>query len=143
PRGLENWIEHAQLAIPALKEICPNVRGDDGHAYLELVYKNGLRVRQEGLSTGTLRILAFTILPYLTDLPPVLSIEEPENGIHPKAIQVIVEGLQDIENSQLFVTTHSPIVVASVELNDIYSTLQKAPGEIQIYKGMQNPRVAD
>lgn len=43
----------------------PKEREEDHHAYFVVVYQGGYEVTSSGLSDGTLRILALTILPYL------------------------------------------------------------------------------
>ena len=76
-------------------------------AYLVVVYQGGYEVTSSGLSDGTLRILALTILPYLAKPPAVLVTEEPENGVHPRAIEAILQALTSLYDSQVWISTHS------------------------------------
>ncbi len=78
------------------------------------------------LSDGTLRFLALSILEASPQGPPLLCLEEPENGIHPDRIPAMIQLLRDIavdvtaavgdDNPmrQVIVNTHSPLVVQSV-----------------------------
>ena len=45
--------------------------------------------------------------------PALVGIEEPENGVHPRRVQLIAEFLrtrENLTNTQYIVTTHSPIL---------------------------------
>ena len=78
------------------------------------------------LSDGTLRFLALAVLAEDPEAQGVLCLEEPENGIHPERIPVMLRLLQDIAADvgepigpdnplrQIVVNTHSPAVVQQV-----------------------------
>ncbi len=101
------------------------------------------------LSDGTLRLMALTLLNYAAtedDLDTYL-IEEPENGLHPLAIQVVYETLsQPPVNSQILCATHSPIFLAQTDLEHAlvfrrapegYAVVRRAPEipELQAWAG--------
>ena len=48
-----------------------------------------------------------------------MTYEEPENGVHPKGIEILLQALQTIHGSQLFVSSHSPLVLASCQPNEV------------------------
>ncbi|WP_129673426.1 AAA family ATPase [Candidatus Chloroploca sp. Khr17] len=68
------------------------------------------------MSDGTIRLLGlFAVLLQATP-PPVIVIEEPENALHLYAIQRFLQRVRDTATrrrnpSQIFLTTHSPIVL--------------------------------
>ena len=73
------------------------------------------------LSDGTLRFAALTAALFQPDAPSALLIEEIENGIHPTRLRLLVELLRSRAakgESQLFVTTHSPTVLAWLKPED-------------------------
>ncbi len=73
------------------------------------------------LSDGTLRFAALTAALFQPDAPSALLIEEIENGIHPTRLRLLVELLRSRAakgGSQLFVTTHSPTVLAWLKPED-------------------------
>lgn len=106
-----NWAEHLQYALPSLESIGWSRRLADNAEYLLLRYESGLEAPSWVLSDGTLRMLALTILAYLPPRPAIYMIEEPENGVHPKALEIILRSLSSIPGAQMIVATHSPFVV--------------------------------
>ncbi|MBN2378513.1 AAA family ATPase [candidate division WOR-3 bacterium] len=75
------------------------------------------------LSEGTLRVLGLLALRGAKDVPGLIGFEEPENGIHPRRIQLISEFLKDLADfgdTQLIVTTHSPILPKFIPSRKLY-----------------------
>jgi predicted ATPase len=71
------------------------------------------------LSDGTLRLMALTLVSYAAteEDQSTYLIEEPENGLHPLAIQIMHEALsKPPANCQVLCTTHSPIFLAQTDL---------------------------
>jgi len=65
------------------------------------------------LSEGTLRVLGLLALSGVKEPPALIGFEEPENGVHPRRIRdiaKILESRAESGNTQLIVTTHSPIL---------------------------------
>ena len=119
PAHFKEWNDHIESALPNFERVEARQREDDQFAYLRVHYRNGLVVPGHGLSDGTLAVLAYTILPFLPNVPRFLAIEEPENDIHPKAIEAVLETLQVIDGAQVWVSTHSPIVASVTELKHL------------------------
>ena len=120
-------------------------REEDHYAYFSVEYNGGYRVTSSGLSDGTLRILALTLLPFLGEevMPRLLVTEEPENGIHPRAIETVVQSLSMLYDSQVWVSTHSPIVLAHTELRDVLATRLDKDGSVTVVAGDKHPRLRD
>lgn len=69
-------------------------------------------VHQIGTSSGTLRVLALMTALHEDSAGGLVGIEEPENNIHPTALEGFAEHLLDASGRmQLLVTTHSPILL--------------------------------
>ena len=65
------------------------------------------------VSEGTLRALGLLALSGVREPPALIGFEEPENGVHPRRIRDIAKILTsraESGNTQLIVTTHSPIL---------------------------------
>lgn len=110
PKLFHQWLEHVRSVIKGLKDIEVRRREEDNALYLVLHY-DGVAVKQWGVSEGTLRFLALTLLGYLPDEGGVWLIEEPENGIHPQALEAVVEALSTAQNIQVLMATHSPTIL--------------------------------
>lgn len=102
----------------ALRTILPNVEGIDvevdelGEVELKL-RENGIPVPARLLSEGTLRVLGLLALAGAKEQPSLIGFEEPENGIHPRRIQLVAELLKtraSLGDTQYIVTTHSPLL---------------------------------
>jgi predicted ATPase len=145
PDRFAAWVDHVRTALPQVREIEPREREEDHYAYFSVGYNGGYTVTSSGLSDGTLRILALSILPFLSDeaMPRLLVTEEPENGIHPRAIETVVQSLSIMYDSQVWVSTHSPIVLAHTELPCILATRLNADGSVSVVAGDKHPRLRD
>ena len=114
----------------SLRALIPDVDGiemdisDLGEVELRLK-ENGIAIPARVLSEGTLRLLGLLALTG-TDTPPSLvGFEEPENGVHPRRIQLIAELLKtrsSIGQSQYVVTTHSPILPDLLPDDSLFAT---------------------
>jgi predicted ATPase len=105
------WAEHLRYALPELIAIGWNKRQADNAEFILLRYENGLELPGWLLSDGTLRMLALTLPAFLRAEPAVYMVEEPENGVHPKALEIILRSLSSIPDGQMLIATHSPFVV--------------------------------
>jgi predicted ATPase len=93
---------------------------------LEAQGRDGVFHPGRSLSDGTLRFLVLATLAIDPDTRGMISLEEPENGIHPERIPAMIRLLEDIavdpelpvgeDNPlrQVIVNTHSPVVVRNV-----------------------------
>lgn len=137
------WQDHVKTAVPQIAQIEVKEREEDHHVYFSITYQGGYTVTSSGLSEGTLRILALTILPYLNTLPGIVFLEEPENGIHPRAIEAVLQSLSSAYDAQLFISTHSPVVLANSELDQILCSRLEANGAATIIPGTAHPQLRD
>lgn len=142
PASHQEWIDHIGSALPYLKTVRGRTQEADNHAYLEVAYETGYLVRSIGLSDGSLALLALSILPFLDNVPSFVGVEEPENGIHPKAIEVILESLQAMENAQAVVTTHSPIVVAVTKPENLLCLSLTQNEGVKVVRGSEHKALA-
>ena len=137
------WQDHVKTALPQIEKIEVKEREEDLHAYFSITYQGGYTVTSSGLSEGTLKILALTILPYLSNLPGIVFLEEPENGIHPRAIEAVLQSLSSAYDSQLFCSSHSPVVLANSELDQILCARLESSGAATIIAGNRHPQLKD
>jgi predicted ATPase len=137
--NFRDWLDHLKTALPDLDSIKTFLREEDKHRYLILKYRNGLEVPSWVVSDGTLRMLALTVLAYLPDIEGTFLIEEPENGIHPKAIETVFQSLSSVYNAQIFIATHSPVILSIADIHDILCFAKNDEGAIDIIAGNEHP----
>ena len=143
PDRLEEWVRHLRTALPDIQAIRTVEREDDRHRYLKLVYPGGLEVPSWMASDGTLRLLALTLPAYLPNLRSVYLIEEPENGIHPRAVETMYQSLCSVYDSQILMATHSPVILSAAKPEDVLCFGKTEQGATDIVSGDQHPELAD
>jgi predicted ATPase len=104
-----------------------------------------LRIRQQGteyssrvVSEGTLRILALCAIAANPWPARLIAFEEPENGVHPRRIDVIADLLVSVARAhdrQVVVTTHSPVFVSAMLQHQ-----RQDPGLISLVRCIQDGR---
>jgi predicted ATPase len=143
PDQLHDWINHVRTALPDIEGISTVERPEDRHLYLVVKYANGLQVPAWLVSDGTLRMLALTILAYLPPAPvdSIYLIEEPENGIHPNAVETVFQSLSSVYSAQVFLATHSPAVLGLAEPQQLLCFAKNAAGMTDIVRGDQHPKL--
>jgi predicted ATPase len=123
----------------ALHTVMPNIDGievevsDLGEAELRLK-EAGVAMPARVLSEGTLRLLGLLALAGAKEPPALVGFEEPENGIHPRRIQLIAELLKTrarLGQTQYIVTTHSPILPDLLPAESLF-VVRRANAETQI-----------
>lgn len=139
PQRFRAWIAHLQTALPDIENIRTVEREDDRHRYLMVCYSGGLEVPSWMVSDGTLRLLALTLPAYLTDFGGVYLIEEPENGIHPRAVQTMIQSLSSVYNAQILLATHSPVILSFVDAEDVLCFAKTPEGATDIVSGVDHP----
>jgi len=143
PARLGEWISHLRMALPDLQAIRTAQRDDDRHRYLVLIYTGGLEVPSWMASDGTLRLLALTLPAYLDGLRGIYLIEEPENGIHPRAIETMFESMTSVYDAQILMATHSPVILSVANAESVLCFAKNEEGATDIVVGSDHPRLGD
>ena len=143
PEQFEDWLGHIRTARPDIQNLQVIDRDDDRHAYLMIQYQNGVCVPSWSISDGTLRLLALTLIAYLPDPGHVYLLEEPENGVHPLAIEAIYQSLSSVYGSQVLATTHSPVLLRCMEPKEIICFTKDSGGAAIVVSGSHHPMLAN
>jgi hypothetical protein len=141
PERLADWIGHIQTSLRDLRAIRTLEKPEDRSRYIEVEYANGLKAPSWLLSDGTLRMLALTILAYAPTSPGTILIEEPENGIHPQAVETVIQSLQSVYDSQVFLATHSPLVLSLIKSGQLLCFGKAASGAVDVVRGTEHPQL--
>lgn len=141
--SFDRWLAHVQTALPEVLDISVIKRDDDLHAYLMVDYFGGLRAPSWVLSDGTLRLLALTALPYLPPTSDVYLIEEPENGIHPTAVETVYQSLSSVYGGQVLAASHSPVLLSVAKPDQLLCFAKTADGATDIVRGDRHPALQE
>jgi len=128
----EAWEELETLlrsAIPGFESLKVRPRGGRGMAigvWRERGVKEELTLGD--LSEGTLRLLCWLALALSPNLPPVICIDEPELGLHPRVLPTLAGAFKLASGrSQILIATHSPHFLSQFALDDI-AVMRKEEG---------------
>lgn len=138
-----NWVAHIQTIFPDVKDIEVVSRQEDNHLYMRIHYRSGDPVPSWLLSDGTLRMLVLTLLPYLPVKENIYLIEEPENGVHPRATEAIYDALSSVYDNQVLLATHSPLLLGRSEPRDLLCFRRNDDGAVVVVRGNDHPRLQD
>jgi predicted ATPase len=134
-----DWISHLQTALPDIVGIRTVERGDDRYRYLLIKYKGGIELPSWVVSDGTLRLLALTLPAYLDLKGGIYLIEEPENGIHPRAIETVYQSLSSVYDAQILMATHSPVLLGIADAKNVLCFAKTQEGVTDIVAGNLHP----
>jgi predicted ATPase len=123
----------------ALHQIIPSITGVEVEVNslgeVELRLREGERlIPARVVSEGTLRVLGLLAIGSSSEPPGLTGFEEPENGVHPRRIQLIAERLKSHARSghkQIIITTHSTLL-ADLMPNDALFVCSKEDGRTAI-----------
>lgn len=146
PDRYRHWIDHVRTAVPDIADVHCHHREDEGTSYLEVKYDSCLTAPAWIVSDGTLRLLGLTFLSYAAEHGAAYLIEEPENGVHPQGIETIYQSLSSVYDSQVLLSTHSPMIVGLIERDELDKVLcfsRTAEEGVRIVRGDKHPWLVD
>ena len=125
PAQFDNLIRSLGVTIPGAEQLETAVTRE-GLVRL-LLYDNGTPYSCSVISDGTLRVLGLLAILAPQSQATTIGFEEPENGVHPRRLQVLARllnnaGLNDFDK-QIIITTHS------AKLPDYLNRLRYAEAE--------------
>jgi predicted ATPase len=115
-------VETLRYVLPYARDLQPTLTSElERTVYLQLTEGN-FKIPGWLLSTGTLRIVALLAPLRHPSPPPLIVIEEIENGLDPRTIHLLVEEIRNAIESgrtQVICTTHSPYLLDLLDLSHI------------------------
>jgi len=111
--------------IPGIKSI-DTEKTNDGRLLLRFNDKGFVDpFYSQQMSDGTLKVFAYLLLLEDPNPPPFLCIEEPENGLYHKLLESLATEFRQHATgrkggSQVFITTHQPYLVDSLEPKEVW-----------------------
>jgi predicted ATPase len=131
PKHFANVLKKIAGKIPGVETIDTKISLDD--RLLLRFYSEGFETPfyAQKISDGTLKMFAYLLLVENPNPSPFLCIEEPENGLYHKLLEILAREFQDHTSSknkpQVFVTTHSPHFVDALHPSEVW-ILEKGEG---------------
>lgn len=120
--AFDGIVETMSYVLPYARDLQPSVTSElERKAYLQLTEAD-FKVPGWMLSTGTLRMLALLALLRHPNPPPLIVVEEIENGLDPRSIHLIVEEIRNAVLggvTQVVLTTHSPYLLDLLTLEHL------------------------
>ncbi len=115
-------LEALRYVLPFAADLQPVLTSELERAFYLKLREEKFEVPGWLFSTGTLRILALLACLRHPQPPPLLVVEEVENGLDPRTIHLIVEEIRaavDAGGTQVILTTHSPYLLDLLDLSHI------------------------
>jgi predicted ATPase len=137
------WIEQMKTALSDIEDIVTVELPDTKHRFMQIVYRGGLKVPSWTASDGTLRMLALTLPAYLPDFAGIFLIEEPENGIHPMAMETVYQALRSVYSAQILLATHSPVILGCATPEDLLCFKKNDEGATDMVTGVNHPALRE
>jgi predicted ATPase len=124
-KRFDDIIANIATKIPGIRSIKAQA-SDDRRVLLKFndgAFEDPFYAQQ--MSDGTLKIFAYLLMLADPDPPPFICIEEPENGLYHKLLEVLATEFRDCANSgsnapQIFVTTHQPYFVDALKPEEVW-----------------------
>ena len=98
------------------------------------------------MSDGTLKVFAYLLMLHDPSPPPFICIEEPENGLYHKLLEVLAAEFRsratgEQNTPQIFVTTHQPYLIDALTPEETWILEKGADGFAAISRASDDPTV--
>jgi predicted ATPase len=136
--------EALQFVLPYAKDLQPALASELQREFYLTMKEENFEVPGWLLSTGTLRVLALLACLRHPKPPPLLVVEEIENGLDPRTLQLVVaeiRGAIEAGTTQVIVTTHSPYLLDQLHLSHIV-VVEREDGEPKFHRPADDKELA-
>ena len=98
------------------------------------------------MSDGTLKIFAYLLMLHDPSPPPFICIEEPENGLYHKLLEVLAAEFRsratgEQNTPQIFVTTHQPYLIDALTPEETWILEKGEDGFVTISRASDDPMI--
>jgi len=129
PKSFQKILDSIAKKIPGISKI-DTEKTNDGRLLLRFNDKGfSDPFYTQQMSDGTLKVFAYLLLMEDPNPPPFLCVEEPENGLYHKLLESLANEFREhatgkTGGTQVFITTHQPYFVDSLDPDEVW-ILQK------------------
>jgi len=144
--AFEGIVRTMAYVLPYARDLQPMLTSElERKAYLQLAESN-FKVPGWMLSTGTLRVLALLAVLRHPEPPPLIVVEEIENGLDPRSIHLLVEEMRTAVLAgltQVVLTTHSPYLLDLLKLDQLVLVARDGNGEPRFHRPSDDAKLAE
>lgn len=145
PQRFQTILKKIAEKIPGIDQI-DTERTNDGRLLLRFNDKGFQEpFYAQQISDGTLKVFAYLLLLEDPTPPPFLCIEEPENGLYHKLLEILANEFREHANarggSQVFITTHQPYFVDALDPQEVWILEKGEDGFSTIRRANDDPIV--
>jgi len=144
PKQLKKILDDISNKIPGIDKISTE-RTLDNRVVLKFNDKSFADpFLAQQMSDGTLKVFAYLLLISDPNPPPFLCIEEPENGLYHKLLEVLAyqfrsHVVEAKNKSQIFITTHQPYFVDALNPEEVWVLEKSDDGFSKIRRTSVDP----
>lgn len=143
--ALEGIVRTMEYVLPYARDLQAALTSElERKAYLQLT-EGSFKLPGWMLSTGTLRVLALLATLRHPQPPPLVLIEEIENGLDPRSIHLLVEEIRTAVLTgvtQVVLTTHSPYLLDLLKLDQLVLVARDDAGEPRFHRPADDAKLA-
>ena len=144
--GFDSILRKIASRVPGIDRI-EAVQSEDGRLLLRFNdrgFEDPFYAQQ--MSDGTLKLFAYMLLLEDPNPPPFICIEEPENGLYHKLLEILAAEFRtratgDRNAPQIFVTTHQPYLVDALTPEETWVLEKQEDGFATIRRTSDDPIV--
>ncbi len=144
--ALEGIVRTMGYVLPYARDLQASLTSElERKVYLQLTEGN-FKVPGWMLSTGTLRVLALLATLRHPEPPPLVVVEEIENGLDPRSIHLLVEEIRTAVLTgvtQVVLTTHSPYLLDLLKLDQLVLVARDESGEPRFHRPADDAKLAE
>ncbi|WP_201982644.1 AAA family ATPase [Hymenobacter rubidus] len=144
PETLAKITAQLRKWVPGLADVVPEITSDERILlrFKDAQFEKPLPAQY--MSGGTMRLAALLTLLHETNATGLLGIEEPENELHPQLLYHLTEEFEKAaEKRQLFVTTHSPLILDALSPEQVWVMYRGADGYAHATRTADMPNVPE
>ena len=139
PKSFQKILNRIAEKIPGINKIDTEAT-NDGRLLLRFNDKGFTDpFYTQQMSDGTLKVFAYLLLMEDPNPPPFLCVEEPENGLYHKLLESLAKEFREHATgkkggTQVFITTHQPYFVDSLEPDEVWILQKGEDGFSKIHR---------
>lgn len=126
---------HLRAAVPGFRNLSVKARGGPGEV-IAFWQEQGVEdeLSLADLSDGTLRFLSWATLSLTPNPPPLICIDEPDQGVHPRTLPILAGLFEKASTrTQLLLATHASYFLTQFDISRL-AVMKKVDGESRYLK---------